>query len=364
MKPYLNLIDNFDALIDYEFHFTYLGSDRVITNELSIREKERNSQPIYVKQSTKFDTSHVLEKETLVNGKTYVAKVRVQVGDGWSEWSPEMEFTCLRTPRIIFETIQDGKFVYNNDVMMTVRFYQEQGDKVETFQFMLLDQNRLPINKYPTRRALISSPNVLSERISDLVKGRLYYVGVKIRTKFGIDYYDTHELIPHFVAPALAGIVEAKNQTNDGQILVQAHLKQTLGIQTRAEIKGDGSHGAATFGYVYLGGEWVIIPPDKPLLYRQLGMAKASDWVGKIWLRNIPNGTFLEFETAHSNGIGMKFIKYDDYVVCQKDYLNEDGLGVQSRHISNIVPGLGTKSFYLYIKVVEFRVEMYIEVMS
>ncbi|HFI0463207.1 TPA: hypothetical protein ACGO1T_000551 [Streptococcus suis] len=364
MQPYLNLVQNFDSLLDYEFHFTYLGADRITTNELSIRENKRNSLPVYVQQSTRFDTSHTLPKETLTNGVSYLAKIRVQTEGSWSEWSPEMEFTCLRTPRLIFETMQDGKFVYNNDIKMAVRFYQEQGDKVDTYQFILMDQNRIPLSKFPTRRPLLTSPNILTERISDLVKGRLYYVGVRVRTKLGIDYYDTQELIPHFVAPALAGIVEAKNQTEDGQILVQAHLKQTLGIQTRAEIKGQGTHGSATFGYVYIGGEWVIIPPDKPLLYKQLGMAKASDWVGKLWLRNIPNGTFLEFETTHQNGIGMKFIKYDDYIVCQKDYLNDDGLGVQSRHISNIVPGLGTKSFYLYIKVIEFRVEMYIEVVQ
>ncbi|MBS4462284.1 hypothetical protein JXA27_06895 [Aerococcaceae bacterium zg-B36] len=356
MQPILNIISNFDADKEYAFDFTYLGSERIITNELSIREDKKGSQPVYTGQSTKFDKTHILSSKTLKNGTKYRAKLRVKIGDSWSEWSAEQSFTCLSTPVFVFSSLQDEKFVYNNEVLMTIRFTQAQGDRVDTFQFVLMDENKVPITKFPTRRPLKGSPNILQERFINLVKGKLYYVGCHVKTISNVVHFESHEFIAHFVAPSLAGVVETLNQQNEGQILIQSYLKQTLGIQTRPYIVNGVSQAANN--YIYLNGEKVVIPPDKPLKYLRLGMAKASDFVAKLWLQNIPNGLFLQLDTEKGEGVGMKFYKYSDRIVCRKEFLNEDGAGIVSQHRSNIVSNLGTSEFYLYIKVIEYRVQM------
>lgn len=358
MQPYINQIRNFDAKNLYTVEYKYLGAERVLTNELSVRENVKNSSPVYVRQSTKFDKEHVIPKDSLTNGKSYLAKIRVKLFEGateqldiWSDWSAENDFICLATPVFDFVSLDEKNYIYNDDIMMQVIYRQQQGEKIKNYQFSLLDQNKTPIKIFPTRMPSKISPNVLEERFSNLVKGRLYYIKCQIDTLNGINYFDTHEFIPHFASPSLDGIIETQNQYENGQILVQSFLKQTLGIQTRPYIPGKKS--SSSDNYTYIGGEWVVIPPDKPLQYTSLGMAKASDWIAKVWCKNVIKGLFLELDRKDGNGIGLKFYKYDNYIICEKTYL-----GVTSRTISNIVYNLGLSEFYLYVKVIEFRVKM------
>ena len=93
-------------------------------------------------------------------------------------------------------------------------------------------------------------------------------------------------------------------------------------------------------------------------------MAQASDFVLKLWCQNIKDGKFLELKTEHNNGIGLWLEKHGDYVVMRKEWLNEDDAGIKSIHRSNAIEGLGRQSFYLYLKVIEFRADIYIELIE
>lgn len=346
------MIENFDATKEYVVSYTYLGAQRITTNQLQIREAVSGSKPMYDRSLTRFDKNHTVQKDVLQNGKSYWARVRVQLDEkNWSDWSAETEFMCLRTPTLTFDSLDDKNYIYNNDVQMAVIYRQEQGERVETYQFTLLNQNKTPLHKYPTRIPEPTSPNVFTERISDLVKGKLYYVGVRITTVNGINYYETHEFIPHFVTPSLDGIVAVKNNGNDGQVLVQSFLKQMLGTQTKPFIPNGLND--SPLNYTFMNNEWIIIPQEMPLMFTRLGMAKASDFVVKVWCQNILNGTMLYFTEELGGGVPMKFVKHDNYITCEKEYH-----GIKSRTKSNTVDNLGLGEFYLYIKVIEFRVEM------
>lgn len=352
MQPYINLIENFDAKKEYLLTYTYLGAERITTNQVQIREAKSGSTAVYDRTSTKFDKNHTIPASSLFNGKTYWVKIRVQLNETtWSEWSAETEFVCLATPVLVFDSLDAKNYVYNNDVLMSVIYRQEQGEKVETYQFTLMDQNKTPLTKFPVRIPDVTSPNVFTERFSDLIKGKLYYIGVRITTKNGINYFDTHEFIPHFVTPSLEGIMTVKNNGDEGQVLVQSYLKQMLATQTKPFIpnaENDNSN-----NYTYLGEEWLIIPKEMPLMYTRLGMAKASDWVMKLWCKNVLNGLMLDFSEQEGKGIHVKFFKYDNYIVCEKEFM-----GIKSRTRSNVITGLKLKEFYLYVKVVEYRIEM------
>lgn len=352
-QPYINFIDNFDAEKDYTVEYTYLGSERILTNEVSIKENKTNGKEIYVRQSTKFDKNHVIPANFLKNGESYLIKLRVKLtADSWSDWSPTMDFVCLSTPILYFQTLDDKNYIYNNDIMMNVLYRQKQGEKIETFQFSLMDENKVPIYTYPVRFTDPQSPNYISERMSDLVKGRLYYVGCKIKTKNGIVFFDSHEFIPHYVAPTISGMMAVQNNQEDGQVLVQTFMKQLLGTQTKPYIPGKNGE-VLENSYIYLDNEWIVIPPDHPLMYKRLGMAKASDWMAKIWCKNVQNGLFLDMTRTNGDPIGLKFYKKDNYITCEKEFL-----GVKSRTKSNEVKDLKLKGFYLYIKVIEYRIQM------
>ncbi|MBO1087236.1 hypothetical protein [Enterococcus mundtii] len=352
MKPYLNLIENFDATQEYVVYFTYLGSSRMIRNKLSIRETN-SDLPVYERESTKFDKNHIIPAGVLQNGKSYKAKIQVmqEVGEEWTGWSPEVEFLCLSTPVITFDNIDNQKFVYNDDIMMTAIYRQEQGEKVETFQFTLMDSNKVPITEYPVRFPDLRTPSIFQERMSGLVKGRLYYVSCRVITANGINHFELKEFIPQYIAPTVNGIVQVSNQDQSGQVLVQSFLKQMLGTQAKAYVPYADDDGE--WNYVFLDKNWIVIPPNMPLVFTRLGMAKSSDWVAKVWCKNIPNGLMFDFSRELGEDIHMKFYKHDDYITCEKEYL-----GIKSRTKSNTVKGLNLKEFYMYIRVIEYRVQI------
>lgn len=355
MQPYLNIIDNFDAALPYTFHYVYLGSERVLKNQLSIREKGDRAEPVYEGETTKLDKNHILSGGVLKNGVQYSAKIRVQTAtDVWSDWSPEISFITLTTPVVVFDNLDDKNFVYNDDILMRGIYRQEQGEQIKTFQFTLMDQNKIALTEYPVRFPNPATPSILTERISGLTKGRLYYVGLRITTQNGIKFYVDHQFVAQYIAPAINGVVEVSNTSDSGQILVQSYLRQMLGTQTKAYIpNGDESFG---WNYSYMDDDWVVIPVEKPLKFERLGMAKASDWIAKIWCKYIKNGTMLVFSRQDGGEVKITFTKHDDYITCEKEYK-----GIKYRTKSNVIEGLGLKEFYLYIKVVEFRIQITIE---
>ena len=353
-EPVINLVSNFDAKLGTEVSFVYLGSKKITKNKISIRENYSLSPVVFENEVTKFDKTNKIPPNVLTNGKSYKMKVCTYTeDDGWGEWSAETSFLCLSTPNITFDNIDNKNFIYNDDVMMSAIYRQEQGERVLSYQFALLDQNKVTITNYPTRIPNPATPTIFTERISGLVKGKLYYITCSVITKNGLSYTEIKEFIPQFIAPSVNSILEVNNSDESGQVLVQAYLKQMLGTQVKPYVPYAPNDNPENF--VFIGNEWIVIPPEMPLYFTDLGMAKSSDWMAKVWCKNVLNGVMLEFSRIYGQETKMKFIKYDDYIVCEKE-MN----GIKSRTRSNIVNGLGLKEFYLYIKVIEFRVEMVI----
>ena len=150
-QPILNQVGNYDANNSKTFTFTYLGPEMTTTNMLSIREDKADSKPFYEKEQISLDKNHILPSKTLKNGTAYLAKVRVKLPDGYSDWSPEVKFTCYTTPHIYFDTIDQKQLIYTNDVQMSALYTQEQGEVVKNYQFTLYDQRHVAIKRYPVR---------------------------------------------------------------------------------------------------------------------------------------------------------------------------------------------------------------------
>lgn len=354
-QPTLNVVPNYDATKDYTYTFTYLGAELTTTNTLSIREDRENSTPVYEKDQESLDKNHILPGGTLRNGTAYLAKLRVKTPTDYSDWSPEIRFTCYTTPKIMFDTIDQKQFIYTNDVQMSALYLQEQGEPVEKYQFTLYDQRHVALERYPLRVPSANSPTRFSERVSNIQKGKLYYIGLKVITTHGLIYEQLQEFTAQYITPSVSGVVHPRLNQEDGQIDVEFFLKQMLGTSAKAFIPNRSSDNDDY--YTYWKDDYVVVPKDNPLMFTKLAMAKASDWVAKIWCMNVQNGVFLDFAPEFGRGQHIKFTKYDDYITCEKRFGN-----VVYRTKSNVINGLALRPFYLYIKVVEYRIEMWVEV--
>lgn len=357
MNTFLESIDIFDATEDYTIYFKYIGSSRMKANEIKIINKS-TEEVVYNNISVLLDKSQTIPANTLKNGLEYIVQIRVKDNDNvWNDWTAKSTFLCLKKPVVLFDTIDEKNYVYNNDLLMTAVYTQEQGERVSTYQFVLMNENKIITKEFPVRIPESQNPNIFTERLTDLLKGQVYNVGIRIKTEHGLSLYYYREFMPQYIAPTVSGIVNAINQDDSGQILIQSFLKQILGSQAKPYVpNGENTADDIDYEYSYINHEWIVIPEDKPLMYRRLGMGLATDWVAKIWCKNIPNGTMLELHDKDGKGVHIKIVKYDNYVTCEK---TQDL--VTSRVKSNEVEGLGLNNFYMYIKMVEFRVYIYIE---
>lgn len=353
-QPILHQMPNFDAVTKQTFTFTYLGAEMTTTNQLSIREDKTNSQPVYEKIQDSLDKNHILPAKTLNNGTAYLAKVRVKTTSGWSEWSPEIKYTCFATPKIIFDTIDQKQFIYTNDVLMSAVYTQAQGEPVKSYQYTLYDQRHVVVTRYPVRVPQADSLTRFSERVKNIRKGKLYYIGLKVITVHGIVYEQLQEFTAQYVAPSVSGVIQPTLSKSEGQVVINLFLKQMLGTSARAYIpKRENDNDDQ---YSYWKNDYVIVPKSNPLMYTKLAMAKASNWVAKLWVMNVQDGLFLDFSKAFGEGTHVKFYKRGDYITCEKSFGK-----ITSRTRSNKIPNLGLRPFYLYIRVLEYRIEIFIE---
>jgi len=350
-QPILNQASNYDAKNSYTFTFTYLGAEHTTTNTLSIREDGPGTKPVYEKDQVSLDKNHILPAKTLNNGTAYLAKVRVKLKDGYSEWSPEIKFTCYTTPRILFDTIDQHQFIYTNDVLMSAIYTQAQNEPVTSYQYTLYDQRHVALVKYPIRKPERNSPTRFSERVSNIKKGKLYYIGLKVVTEHGIIYEQLQEFTAQYITPSVSGIIQPTMNKDDGQIVVDLFLKQLLGTSARAYIPHRKNDNADN--YTYWKDDYVFVPKENPLIYTKLAMAKASDWIGKFWVMNVQNGLFLDFSPAEDRGQHIKFYKHDDYITCEKEFGQ-----IKSRTRSNVIKDLKLRPFYMFVYVKEYRVEI------
>lgn len=350
-QPILNQASNYDAKNSYTFTFTYLGAEHTTTNTLSIREDGPGTKPVYEKDQVSLDKNHILPAKTLNNGTAYLAKVRVKLKEGYSEWSPEIKFTCYTTPRILFDTIDQHQFIYTNDVLMSAIYTQAQNEPVTSYQYTLYDQRHVALVKYPIRKPERNSPTRFSERVSNIKKGKLYYIGLKVVTEHGIIYEQLQEFTAQYITPSVSGIIQPTMNKDDGQIVVDLFLKQLLGTSARAYIPKRKNDNADN--YTYWKDDYVFVPKENPLIYTKLAMAKASDWIGKFWVMNVQNGLFLDFSPAEDRGQHIKFYKHDDYITCEKEFGQ-----IKSRTRSNVIKDLKLRPFYMFVYVKEYRVEI------
>lgn len=366
IQPMLLTVQPWDAIRGTSLYFTYTGARQALVNHLVVTDAT-TSEIVYSYEYSSFEKTHPLPPNHFANGKVYKAKLRVKFDDGsYSPFSAELTFKTFATPVLDITSIDGLGHVYNRDVTFIAQYSQADNEKVSTYRFNLYDENEDLIKSFPIRYPM--NEGELTEVVDGLEKGKGYFIECVISTINGVIYTHRERFIPMYIVPSVNGVISTRNDKEEGFIRITANLKQVLGTQVRASAKklvdyvsgiDNDDDDYDSDNYDYLDDDWVIVPADKPIMFKGLGMNRASDFVFKLWCKDIPVGTkFAEVSPAENNGIGIQFWKQENRVIAVKEYN-----GVISRYVSNslLIPD-GTE-YMLYVKVIEHRLDLEIKIL-
>ncbi|MEH7207624.1 hypothetical protein V7094_15500 [Priestia megaterium] len=355
VTPSLLKIDPFDADLGASVYYTFTGSKATVENNLRITDKS-TGLAVYDFSYSGTEKVHHIPPAELVNGKTYIAKIRVKyLDETYSPYSNEVEFLALKRPVLDIENIDGGGYVYNSDITFIARYTQDNGEVVKTYRFHLYDEQEDLIQSYPLRYPTDAGV-VLEETVKGLEKNKGYFIECVVVTENGFVWSQKERFIPIYLVPSIHGVVQTANVEDDGFVQVTANLKQLLGSQVRATNTADLY---VSDNYEYEDQDWVIIPSDNPLIYKNLGMNRASDFVVKVWCKNIPDASmFLELSPKDETGIPIYFWKYSDRIMAVKHFN-----GLASRHRSNIIEIPDDAEFMLYVRAIEHRIDLEVKLL-
>lgn len=349
IKPIVSRIAPFDASKGTRIYYIYTGSRQTVANNILIKDKE-TGLGVYSFDYTALEKVHDLPPDVILNGKQYLASVRVKfIDETYSSFSDEVLFTTVKTPILDIENIDGLGYVYNSDVTFIAKYTQEYDEPVKTYRFSLYNEYEGLIQNYPLRTP---TDNIfLTETIRGLEKSKGYFVECVIETESGFSWSHRERFVAIYIVPSINGVVQTNVNSDEGFVKITAGLKQLLGTQVRAT---DPNDTYISDNYEYEDKDWVVIPSDNPLIFRGLNMNRVSDFVMKIWCKDVPiNSMFLEISPKDDTGVPIQFWRYEDRIVAVKKHA-----GVASRYCSNIIPIPLNTEFMIYAKVIEHRVDL------
>lgn len=356
IQPMLTRIPPFDSTKGTSIYFIYTGSQQLVASNLVIREK-LTGLVVYSFDFVGYEKVHHLPPSVIQNGKRFVAKVRVKFADNtYSTYSNEVEFDAVKTPVLDIENIDGQGYVYNSDVTFITRYSQDDSEKVKTYRYHLYDESEDLLQSFPIRIPLDVAGIVLTETVPKLEKGKGYFIECTIETEKGFIWSQREKFIPLYMVPSLNGVIQTRSDEEEGFVRITANIKQLLGTQVRAT---DESDTYISDNYQYENEEWVIVPSDNPIVFKGMSMNRASDFVMKVWCKDVPIGTkFLEISPKTGEGIPIEFWRHANRIVAKKGLA-----GLTSSYVSNIINVPLNSSFMLYARVIEHRIELELKIL-
>jgi len=354
INPILLVIPPWDATKGTSIYYAYTGSKQATENQMIIVDAETDVI-VYNQLFRTFEKVHHVPALAIANGGTYRARLRVKLADGtFTSYSSDIEFMAFATPVVTIDNIDGQGYVYNTDVTFVATYSQSNGEKLKNYKFSLYDENEHLIENYPVRLPSLSNPNSLSETVNGLEKSNGYSIEVRIETENGMLNTYRKRFIPLYIVPSINGVVSTVADTDDGFVRITANLKQILGTKVKALDSADNS-----LSFDYQDEDWVVIPQHAPLIFTGLGMNRASDFMMKVWCKQIPNNTkFLELSPVGDKPIAIEFWKKSDRIIAVKKH----GI-LNSVHVSNIISIPFSSEFMLYAKVIEHRIDLSITIL-
>lgn len=347
MKPILLAINAFDTRTGTSVYYTFTGSSQVVSNELTITNIATGLVE-YSYEFVSYERVHHIPPNILRNGKTYSAELRVKYSDGThSDFSNAVNFYVVSTPVLDIISVDGQGYIYNKDVTFVANYSQLEREIIKRYRFSLYNENDFLIKNYPMRYnhdgVYLES---IQETITGLEKGKGYYIEVMVETEKGMYHSQKERFIPMYVTPAINGVIEAFNDKN-GFVKVESRLKQLLGTSINAN---------QYYNYKYIDGEWIVIPNEAPVLFKGLGMNRASDFVMKAWFKSVPVGEMFISLTQEDALTSIDFYRYKDRVIAKKSID-----GVESVYTSNTLEAGMDDEIFMFVRVIEHRLDIFID---
>ena len=148
--PTIKLFEPFDATEQYSIGFNYTGTTQILKNNVVI-EDTTTSEVVYNKEMQTFLYQHIINANSLQNGKTYRVKIRVaDVDNNYSQFSTYYIFHTNSIPVVTIKSIVDGN-VNNQNIIFEGLYTQAESIELQSYQYHLYDENKVLINSYPVR---------------------------------------------------------------------------------------------------------------------------------------------------------------------------------------------------------------------
>lgn len=222
-KPNIKSIQPIDAKLGGIIAATYSG-DLPYSNKLTIRSAEDLSV-VYENTVTTHALSQEIPADKLINGSRYSAEIQFFDEDGEASTpSDKTYFLTLSTPIFNIDGLRQGiiNTVKNSEIELTINYSQNEGEKLNEYQFTLYDVNQRVLNATDIMYN-VDKPTTL---FKGLENRETYYVRAKGMTAHNIAC-DTG-LIQLFV--------DYRNPLNYAKIYVESDLNGVVNGYTNINV--------------------------------------------------------------------------------------------------------------------------------
>lgn len=176
-------INAFDAYNDNVVSFAYNGN-QCIKNKIIIYDSSNNSVA-YENIVETFSLSHIIPKNTLINGKSYYCTITAYYKNDQIEGSvtsgASNVFLCLDTPTWRFNGIEDGDIIGNSYYTFSVDYFQKQNETIDEYQIIIYSASDTVVWRSDSIYDL-NSP----QTVDSLNNNTLYYIRALGVTTHGI----------------------------------------------------------------------------------------------------------------------------------------------------------------------------------
>ena len=220
MKAILYNINAFDKNKEQEFSFIWNGNQS-FGNILQIKDNT-NNKIVYQQEQPTMQLKHILQANTLTNGKLYNARIAVKDIDGnISEYSDPILFYCFTIPSFTFNNIEENQIIKNSSYQISMTYNQLEKEPLQSWEISLYDNSRNIIQS-----SKVQYDNNISYTITNLEDNQNYYIRATCYTLNGMEVET--EYIPisvNYKQPSVYSILTLENVSNNGYVKLQSNIR-------------------------------------------------------------------------------------------------------------------------------------------
>lgn len=235
--PVLYQVAPFDANSDFALPFSYAGNQSV-KNTLLIKNSE-TLEIVYEQTVPTFRLSHTIPADTLVNGMTYQAQVKVyDANNSESNYSLPIVFKCLSAPIFEFVNLTENQTIKAANYDVQLLYMQHENEALDSFKIGLYDISKNLIFQTDVFYDVANLHYIIEGMSNDTS----YYIRVVGKTVSGLNV-DTGfiSFIVEFITPELFSVVQTTNNELQGTTTIASNIILIEGTYDEIPVYLDGT---------------------------------------------------------------------------------------------------------------------------